>query len=173
MLKGLDDYIMGVHDSNAPFNQVDWVDEYHDIIVHCNWLTDDMIGDDETYCKLGEIISETIEIYIGDNLRFGKFYGRRVMQDFIKDNAKEIAIIFKQNAIKSDLISDLSEKSRQTEIEFIRGETKFQFGFVYGISFAYDTDIITYRCNKKHVEFLIQNIYFLCFRFGWCTVKAE
>jgi hypothetical protein len=44
-MKGLDDYITGVHDPNAPFNQEHWVEYFDPITSLCNWLTDTLLDD--------------------------------------------------------------------------------------------------------------------------------
>ena len=48
-IKGLDDYIMGVHDSNAPFNQVEWAEEAECILEHCEWIIDEVFDDNDIY----------------------------------------------------------------------------------------------------------------------------
>lgn len=59
-MKGLDDWITGKNDPNAPFNQVDWIDQHNLIVNECDWITDEMLENDDIYFKLQEVLEENV-----------------------------------------------------------------------------------------------------------------
>ena len=63
-MKGLDDWITGVHDPNAPFNQTDWVDDMRYVIDECDWLTDEILDDPETESLLCDEVYRIFETYL-------------------------------------------------------------------------------------------------------------
>ena len=85
-MKGLDAHIMGLHDPNAPFNQVDWVEMYDPILDHCEWITDEMIDDDKEFEKLGEAFDRAYSSFVGD-----RYIPRRETRSFMLENAGELA----------------------------------------------------------------------------------
>ena len=75
---------MGVNDPNAPFNQVDIIDEYDMIIEECDWITDEMLENE--YSEL----YEAIDIAVANN-KPEKYMNRKEKHKFLTDNAKQIA----------------------------------------------------------------------------------
>jgi hypothetical protein len=57
-MRGLDDYITGQYSPDAPFNQADICDLYGPVIDTCEWITDEMLDEDETYYKLFDSIED-------------------------------------------------------------------------------------------------------------------
>ena len=90
-MKGLDNWIMGVNDPNAPFNQIDWVEEYEPILDKCQWVTETMLENDNTYRQLGNIISEIVTKRFDD-----KYYSSKEKYQIIKDESVILATEFEQ-----------------------------------------------------------------------------
>lgn len=91
VIRGLDDYIMGVHDPNAPFNQIDWVEEFEEVLCHCLWLTDIMLDVDKTYKELGKLMDDAACEVLNLNNRY---YTTKEKYQALKDNAEKIADCF-------------------------------------------------------------------------------
>lgn len=91
MIRGLDAYITGQNDPSAPFNQVDWEDQYAPIIDACDWITDAMWADDKTYELLrGLLENDVLPIFIKPER-----HSKQSFQHFITVYAKMIAYRFK------------------------------------------------------------------------------
>lgn len=89
----LDDWIEGVHDPSAPFNQTEWTEQFSPIIDECDWITDEMLDDDDTYFKLGEVLTERVmPKYIDPE----KYYPKGETYVIMTEKAKEIAQDFKK-----------------------------------------------------------------------------
>jgi len=58
-MKGLDNYIMGINDPSAPFNQVDLDDTHPYLMERCLWVTDEIWEND--YEQLEQAVNEIIE----------------------------------------------------------------------------------------------------------------
>jgi len=89
-MQGLDNWIMGVNDPNAPFNQTDWVEQYDMILDKCEWVTDEMLENDKTYKELGDLLDNVIHGW--------NEYSFLPMKEFNKwlcDNAVKLAHKFK------------------------------------------------------------------------------
>jgi len=89
-MKGLDAWIMGLNDPNAPFNQTDWIDTYEPILDKCEWITDDMIENDDCYQKLGDIFHKVFSDYVGN-----KFIPKNELRKFMVENATNISTLIK------------------------------------------------------------------------------
>lgn len=65
-MRGLDNYIMGINDHSAPFNQVEWTDDSDLNIVfeESDWITDKMLESDKVYDQLGKLFIETVHEFI-------------------------------------------------------------------------------------------------------------
>lgn len=66
-MKGLDNWITGVNDPNAPFNQIDMEDYYAPVIEVSEWITDDMLNDDEKRFILEECLDSAYTLLLEDN----------------------------------------------------------------------------------------------------------
>lgn len=86
-MKGLDYYIMGVNDQNAPFNQTDWTEEFYPILDECDWITDEMLDDKNTREALGEIICSELTKFMVPQ----KYYPTKELYRLKLLRAKEIA----------------------------------------------------------------------------------
>ena len=89
-MKGLDAWIMGLNDPDAPFNQTEWIDTYEPILDKCDWVTEKMITDDNSYQKLGETFDYVFSDFVGD-----RFIPKKELRKFMEDNAITIANIVK------------------------------------------------------------------------------
>lgn len=90
-MRGLDNWIMGVNDPNAPFNQTDWVEQYEPVLDKCEWVTEEMLDDDSTYEKLGAIFDRVItEKSEYSFLRRKEFYA------WLSENAETLSDKIKQ-----------------------------------------------------------------------------
>ena len=89
-MKGLDSWIMGINDPNAPFNQHDWVEFYEPILNHCEWITDDMLENDATYEQLENIFDKVYMDSVGDG-----YIPRREILQYLKNNAKKLSELVK------------------------------------------------------------------------------
>lgn len=91
-IHGLDNWIMGVNDPNAPFNQIDWVEEYGDVLDQCDWITEEMLENENTYRNLGN----TFEKVIRENQTLGYFSSRMLFYKWLRDNSDLLASKIKQ-----------------------------------------------------------------------------
>jgi hypothetical protein len=87
-LHGLDSHIMGLHDPNAPINQVDWSESYASYVVDkCDWITDEMVENEKVYDALGKIFGKIIETHFNNN----KIYSNTQKFHYTKANADKLA----------------------------------------------------------------------------------
>lgn len=86
-IKGLDDFITGKNDPNAPFNQTDFAEEFSDVLDYCDWVTDEMWNDDKVVDKIGKIIYGVVESFFPDD----KYFTTKEKYLFIKEHSKVMA----------------------------------------------------------------------------------
>ena len=86
-MRGLDDYIMGIHDPNAPFNKIDWTEVFDAALNRCEWITEEMLDDDNTHELLGNLITEISEEFILPE----KYYTSKEKYQLLIDNADAMA----------------------------------------------------------------------------------
>jgi hypothetical protein len=90
-MRGLDAYITGQYSPDAPFNQADICDLYGPVIDTCEWITDEMLDEDETYFKLFDSIEEAweeatdLEISIND-----RYLSSKQKYKFMTEHAKRL-----------------------------------------------------------------------------------
>jgi len=89
VMQGLDNWIMGVNDPNAPFNQTDWVEQYDMILDKCEWITDEMLENDKTYKELEDLLDNIIT-----DLSEYSYLPKKALYRWLCDNAERIAKIF-------------------------------------------------------------------------------
>lgn len=92
MIRGLDNWIMGVNDPNAPFNQTDWVEQFSMVIDECDWITDEMLEDLETYNKLEKIITEVVKEFIDPD----QYWTSKQKYKILMESRIEISTKFKE-----------------------------------------------------------------------------
>lgn len=138
-MKGLDDYIEGKYDPNAPFNQVSWVEQYENIIDQCDWITDEMLEDDDIYQYLGIILENIVDKFIGE-----KYYNRKDKYAFLLSKKDEITTEFKtqyDNSLK-----------KGDKIIYDSGNG-YEFGYFIGIGNQYYTFKVNLITGVTHGEF--------------------
>lgn len=86
-MRGLDAYICGINDPSAPFNQIDWAEQYESALDKCDWITEEMLSNDAEYQKLGELMEKAHQSLLDPK----KYYGSQSQYEFIRDNAQAIA----------------------------------------------------------------------------------
>lgn len=84
-MKGLDSWIMGLNDPDAPFNQQDWVDFYEPILDKCYFITDEVLDNDEAYMELENIFAKAVNNHMGD-----KFIPRKQIREYLIQNRDAI-----------------------------------------------------------------------------------
>lgn len=67
-MKGLDSWIMGLNDPNAPFNQTDWMEYYSPVIDISDWITIEMCDNPKTYELLGQVFDEAFTLLLEDDV---------------------------------------------------------------------------------------------------------
>ena len=95
-MRGLDNYIEGRYDLNNPANQYDWAEDFGCVLDLCEWCTDEMLDDDDTYEKLGELM-----LKVANELNYSDCFGQREKYRLISDNAELLAARFEEEYIKS------------------------------------------------------------------------
>lgn len=63
-MKGLDSWIMGLNDPNAPFNQVDLVDYYAPVIDISDWITDEMLENENSLNNLVDALDNAFSLLL-------------------------------------------------------------------------------------------------------------
>lgn len=91
-MKGLDDFIMGVHDPNAPFNQTDWTEDFECVLAECFWLNFKTLDIDKTYRELGRLMDKAVNRI----LKLDEPYDLKFEPLKLSDYAKEIAECFRK-----------------------------------------------------------------------------
>lgn len=66
-MKGLDNWIMGINDPNAPFNESEWTDYYTPVLDISDWITEEMLQDDKTYKLLGQVFDDVFILLLEKN----------------------------------------------------------------------------------------------------------
>ena len=85
MKNGLDNYIMGVNDPSAPFNQVDLDDKYPYLMERCLWVTD------EIWENNYEQLEQAVEQVYNEECPESAQTNRREMKLWEMDNAERLS----------------------------------------------------------------------------------
>lgn len=91
-MRGLDDHITGKYDPNNPANQTDWAETFDNVLDKCEWITDAMLADDDTYEMLGNLMAGIYDTFCVVD----KYYDRKTTVQLIRDNAEKMAIMLKE-----------------------------------------------------------------------------
>lgn len=87
MIKGLDDFITGKNDPNAPFNQVDWDDQFHEVLDECEEITEEIL--DEDYNELGIAMMTAFEEVASRELKNERMSYKQIYK-FVTERHNEI-----------------------------------------------------------------------------------
>jgi hypothetical protein len=99
-MKGLDNYIMGLNDPNAPFNQTLFEDEFAPVFDLCDWITEEMLEDDTVFPVLGSIFEEEVSKILEPD----RYYTAKERYALLKENASVLEQRIKRKFMAKKLV---------------------------------------------------------------------
>jgi hypothetical protein len=93
-MRGLDAWITGQHDPNAPFNETHWTETplLSPVLDKCDWITEEQLDDEAVSEELGRIIGTVVEEFL-EHKRTGlrPYLTLRERADHVRGSASELA----------------------------------------------------------------------------------
>jgi hypothetical protein len=130
-MKGLDNWIMGINDPNAPFNQIDWCEEFESVLEHCDWLNNQTLEIDRTYEMLEKLMYDSACVILNlDN----RHYTAKEKHQALTENAEKIAIHF------SDLVAEKIKSEQAKWMYVVAYESCYAPKSKFGHIFVCDID---------------------------------
>lgn len=116
MIKGLDDYITGKNDPDAPFNQVDWTDTMSDVLDNCDEITEEVYDKEWEFIEVA--LEETFTNAVKESVTGNKYLKQRDMYQFVKDNQYLMTVEFRKRYKILKFWDTLSNNPKENPITF-------------------------------------------------------